>query len=399
MKKLALLVLLATTASVASYAAPGDDKDLHKKLLTLDTHLDTPAHFARPGWSFGDRHDHATDPVQVDLGRMDAGDLDGGFFVIYTASGPLTPEGYAAAKEFAFKRSDEIHATFAKFPDRIGLATKASDAVRLDRAGKRFGFISIENSYPLGEDLSLLGEFYKRGVRMAVAGAFPEQPVRRFSATDTPKWNGLSPLGKQWVAEMNRLGMVLDASHASDAVLDQMIELSKTPVILLSHSGSKRDLRIMRAISTTTRLRKLAASGGAICANAAYLGKSNPNAERSDIADKLEDAVKLGLTSEQVAALTRRLRAIEATAPSQQADFETYMRLVLHLIDVAGVDHVCFGADWDGGGGVPGFEDIDALPKVTARLRQAGYSATDIEKMWSGNVLRLVRTADERKGR
>ena len=150
MKKLVLLVLLATTASAASYAAPGDDKDLHKKLLTLDTHLDTPAYFSRPNWSFGDRHDRATDPVQVDLGRMDEGDLDGGFFVIYTASGPLTPEGYAAAKAFAFKRSDEIHATFAKFPDRIGLATKASDALRLDRAGKRFGFISIENSYPLG---------------------------------------------------------------------------------------------------------------------------------------------------------------------------------------------------------------------------------------------------------
>ena len=394
MKKFLLLALLATTASATSFAAPGDDKDLHKRLLTLDTHLDTPIHFGRPGWNFGERHDHATDPVQVDLGRMDAGDLDGGFFVIYTASGPLTPEGYAAAKAFALGRSDEIHATLAKFPDRIGLATKASDAKRLDKAGKRFGFISIENSYPLGEDLSLLGEFYKRGVRMASPVHFRNNQFAD-SATDTPKWNGLSPLGKQWIAEMNRLGMVLDASHASDAVLDQMIALSKTPVIL-SHSGSKAIFDHARNLDDA-RVRKLAASGGAICANAAYLGKSNPNAERSEISDKLEDAAKL--SPEEVATLTRRLRAIEATSPSQQADFETYMRLVLHLIDVAGVDHVCFGADWDGGGGVPGLEDIDALPKVTARLRAAGYSPADIEKMWSGNVLRLVRVADERKGR
>lgn len=396
MKKLVLLALLVTTACATSRAAPGDDKDLHKSLLTLDTHLDTPIHFSRPGWSFGDRHDHATDPVQVDLARMDAGDLDGGFFVIYTASGPLTPEGYAAAKAFAFGRSDEIHATLAKFPDRIGLATRASDAVRLDKAGKRFGFISIENSYPLGEDLSLLGEFYRRGVRMASPVHFRNNQFAD-SATDKPKYNGLSPLGRQWVAEMNRLGMVLDASHASDAVLDQMIALSKTPVIL-SHTGSKAIFDHARNLDDT-RLRKLAASGGAICANAAYLGKSTPNAERSEISDKLEDAGKLNLSAAEVATLTRRLREIEKTAPSQQADFETYMRLVLHLIAVAGVDHVCFGADWDGGGGVPGFEDIEALPKVTARLRQAGYSAADIEKMWSGNVLRLMRIAEKRKGR
>ncbi len=396
MKKRVLLALLVTAAA-ASHAAPrSDDADLHKRLLTLDTHLDTPIHFGRSGWNFGERHDPATDPAQVDLGRMDAGDLDGGFFVIYTASGPLTPEGYAAAKAFALRRSDEIHTTLARFPDRIGLATKAGDAARLDKAGRRFGFISIENSYPLGEDLSLLGEFYRRGVRMASPVHFKNNQFAD-AATDTPRWNGLSPLGKQWVAEMNRLGMVLDASHASDAVLEQMIALSRTPVIL-SHSGTKAVFDHPRNISDALA-RKLAASGGAICVNSAYLGKSNPNAERSEISDKLEDAGKLGLTAEQVAALTRRLRQIEATAPSQQADFDTYMRAVLHLIQVVGVDHVCFGADWDGGGGVPGFEDIAALPKVTARLRQAGYSAKDIEKMWSGNVLRLVRIADEKKGR
>lgn len=393
MKKLALLALLAATAS-ASFAAPGDDKDLHRKLLTLDTHLDTPVYFNRPDWSFGDRHRYEDDLVQVDLGRMDEGDLDGGFFVIYTAQGPLTAEGYAAARAFAFKRSDEIHSTLAKFPDRIGLATRASDAARLDKAGKRFGYISIENSYPLGEDLSLLGEFYRRGVRMASPVHFRNNQFGD-SATDKPKWNGLSPLGRQWVAEMNRLGMVLDASHASDAVLDQMIALSKTPVIL-SHSGAKAIFDHARNLDDA-RIRKLAASGGAICANAAYLNTMRSTPERSALSDQAEDMGKLSPAEQKE--LVRKIRALDATSPVQDADFETYMRLVLHLIEVAGVDHVCFGADWDGGGGVKGFEDIDALPKVTARLQQAGYSAADIEKMWSGNVLRLLRTAEERKGR
>jgi membrane dipeptidase len=395
MKKLVVTLLLATAGCMMPQAGERQDGTaLHKRLLTLDTHLDTPTYFSRPGWDFGARHRYEDDLAQVDLGRMDEGDLDGGFFVIYTAQGPVTPEGFAAAKAFAFGRSDEIHATFAKFPGRIGLATSAADARRLDRAGKRFGFISIENSYPIGEDLSLLGEFYRRGVRMASPVHFRNNQFAD-SATDTPKWNGLSPLGRRWVAEMNRLGLVLDASHASDAVLDQMIALSKTPVIL-SHSGAKAIFDHPRNLDDA-RIRKLAASGGAICANAAYLNTMRSSPERSALSDQAEDMGKL--SPAQQAELVRKIRALDQAQPVQDADFETYMRLVLHLIQVAGVDHVCFGADWDGGGGVKGLEDIDALPKVTERLRLAGYSEADIEKMWSGNVLRLVRIAEERRGR
>jgi membrane dipeptidase len=394
MKKFALLALLATGACATPHAATDGGATLHQRLLTLDTHLDTPVYFSRPDWSFGDRHRYEDDLAQVDLGRMDEGDLDGGFFVIYTSQGPLSAEGYAAAREFAFKRADEIHTTLAKFADRIEIATGSGDAARLDRAGKRFGYISIENSYPLGEDLSLLGEFYRRGVRMASPVHFRNNQFAD-SATDKPKWNGLSPLGRQWVAEMNRLGMVLDASHASDAVLDQVIALSKTPVIL-SHSGAKAIFDHPRNLDDA-RIRKLAASGGAICANAAYLNTMRSTPERSALSDKAENMAALS-PAERVE-VVRRLRELDATSPVQDADFETYMRLVLHLIRVAGVDHVCFGADWDGGGGVKGLEDIDALPKITERLRAAGYSESDIEKMWSGNVLRLLRTAEARKGR
>lgn len=395
MKLAVLPILLATAACATTHAStPQGEATLHQRTLTLDTHLDTPTYFGQSGWNFGERHSYETDLAQVDLGRMDEGDLDGGFFVIYTSQGPLTPEGYAAAKAFAFKRLDEIDATFAKFPDRIAPATQASDARRIDRAGKRFGYISIENSYPLGEDLSLLGEFYRRGVRMASPVHFRNNQFAD-SATDKPKWNGLSPLGRQWVAEMNRLGMVLDASHASDAVLDQMIALSKTPVIL-SHSGAKAIFDHPRNLDDA-RIRKLAASGGAICANAAYLNTMRSTPERDALSDKAENMA--ALSAAERAEVVRKIRELDRTQPVQDADFETYMRLVLHLIDVAGVDHVCFGADWDGGGGVKGLEDIDALPKVTERLRAAGYSPADIEKMWSGNVLRLLRIAEERKGR
>ncbi|WP_213980835.1 dipeptidase [Sphingomonas sp. dw_22] len=394
MRKLLLAAaLLATGACTATRHPPQDDMALHRKLLTLDTHLDTPVHFARPGWDFGTRHSYESDLAQVDLGRMDAGDLDGGFFVIYTAQGPLTPQGYADARAFAFKRLGEIEATLAKFPDRIALATKASDAARIDRAGKRFAYISIENSYPLGEDLSLLSEFYRRGVRLASPVHFRANQFAD-SATDKPRWNGLSPLGRDWVKEMNRLGMVLDASHASDAVLDQMIALSRTPV-LLSHSGPRAMWDHPRNLDDD-HIRKLAASGGAICMNSAYLSEMRSTPERNALPD-VEQMAEMS-PAEQVK-LTADTRALDRTQPVQAADFETYMRGLLHLIQVAGVDHVCFGADWDGGGGVKGFEDIDALPKVTARLRAAGYGEADLQKMWSGNVLRLLRIAEARKGR
>ena len=368
--------------------------DTHAAFLTLDAHLDTPVHFARTGWSFGDRRTYANDLAQLDIPRMaDSGNLDGGFFVIFTDQGPLTAEGYSAARDFALKRSDEIDATIARFPERIGMARSAADARRLEAGGKLIAFKSIENSYPLGEDLSLLGEFHRRGVRLAgpVHGG-----TNQFadSATDKPRWNGLSPSGERWVAEMNRLGMVIDASHASDAAFDRLLALSKTPLVL-SHSGTKAVFDHPHNLDDA-RLRKLAAAGGAICFTTIYLGALNMTPERAEVFGKHDQMGQM--SSAEQADLTVRTRALDAKQPMWPADFETYMAGLLHVIKVAGVDHVCFGADWDGGGGIAGLEDIEAHPKITARLRAAGYSRADLQKMWSGNLLRILQAAENGSG-
>lgn len=383
------LLAVACVALAACATAPPAAIDLQRRLLTLDTHLDTPMHFGRAGWSFGDRHTYADDLVQVDLGRMDAGNLDGGFFVIYTASGPLTPEGYAQALAFARGRTELILATLATFPQRIALATRADDAARLDAAGKRFAYLSMENSYPLGEDLSRLAEFHARGVRLA-GPVHTKTNQFADSATDTPRWNGLSPLGRDWVREMNRLGLVIDASHASDAAFDQMLELSRTP-ILLSHSGSRTIWNHPRNLDDA-RIRKLAAAGGVISATTVYLAEMNLVPERAALFEKLERIASLS-PAEQ-ATLIADTRALDATQPMWDRDIDGFMKSLLHLIEVAGVDHVAFGGDWDGGGGLRHLEDIDALPDVTARLRAAGYSEADLQKLWSGNVLRLLRQAE-----
>ncbi|AHE55414.1 dipeptidase [Sphingomonas sanxanigenens] len=357
----------------------------HAKMLVLDTHIDTPLHFTRQGWDFAERHDLATDLSQIDIPRMKDGNLDGGFFAIYTDQGPLTAQGYADALAFARTRSDLIDSVIAANADSIAPALTAADARRLEKNGKLIAFKSMENSYPLGEDLKLLDEFYKRGVRLA-GPVHSKNNQFADSATDKPRWNGLSPLGKQWVAEMNRLGIAIDASHASDAAFDQLLDLSRYP-ILLSHSSLRSAYDHARNLDEG-RLRKLAAKGGAMCISTIYMSEMNLSPERADLFGKYEhmDA----MSPAEQADFIRRWHDLDKRESMWAADFETYMKMVLLAIEVAGVDHICFGADWDGGGGLKGIEDITALPKITDRLRAAGYSDADIEKMWSGNILRVV---------
>ena len=384
-----LTTLLAATVlsgcSTGEEAVKAPEAPLHSRMLVLDTHLDTPLHFERAGWSFADRHSTTGDMVQLDIPRMQDGNLDGGFFVIYTEQGPLTAKGYADALAFARKRSDLIDATLAKYPDAIAPARTAADARRLNKEGKLIAFKAMENSYPLGDDLTLLEEFYTKGLRMA--GPVHSR-TNQFadSATGEARWKGLSPLGKQWVAEMNRLGIVIDASHSSDAAFDQMLALSKYPIIL-SHSSLRSTNDHPRNLDEA-RLKALAAKGGAMCISTIFMSDMNMTPARGELFGQYE---RIGaLTPAEQAELNRKWRELDKTEPLWAADFEQYMAMLLRAIEVAGPDHICFGADWDGGGGLTGIEDISALPKVTERLKAAGYSDADIEKMWSGNVLRIL---------
>jgi membrane dipeptidase len=174
-----------------------------------------------------------------------------------------------------------------------------------------------------------------------------------------------------------------------------MLALSKTPLIL-SHSGSKTISDQPRNLDDA-RIRKLAEAGGVICVTTVFLATMNFTPERNALFAQLEHIGTM--TPEEQAKLTRETRALDAVMPIQNTDFEAFMKSLLHIIKVAGVDHVGIGADWDGGGGVKGLEDIGGLPKVTERLRAEGFSDADIEKIWSGNVLRVLRLAEENAAR
>jgi membrane dipeptidase len=276
----------------------------------------------------------------------------------------------------------------------MGLALTAADAERLHREGRRIAFMSIENSWPLGEDLTLLQTFHRLGVRMA-GPVHSRNNQLADSTTDTPRWNGLSPLGRQWVAEMNRLGMLVDGSHSSDAAFDQMLQLSRVPIIL-SHSGPRAIYDHKRNLDDE-RMRRLARSGGVMFMNTIFLAPDDRSAERDSIEERQKNWHRLN------SAERRRLLADRAARDAQQpftnATFDLFMRSMLHAIRVMGVDHVGLGADWDGGGGVQGMEDISLLPRVTERLRREGFSERDIAKVMGGNLLRVLRLAEAHAAR
>jgi membrane dipeptidase len=385
---LALLVAPLLASPLLAQAVAPADRLAHEEMLVLDTHLDTPVLFERPDWDFSRLHLYAWDNSQVDLPRMAAGGLDGGFFVIFTDQGPLTAEGYRQGRDAALARAAAIQRVIGANSDRIGFATTAEDAERLHREGRAIAFQSIENSWPLGEDLSLLSTFYRLGVRMAGPVHFRNNQFAD-SATDTPRWNGLSPLGRQWVAEMNRLGMLIDVSHASDASFDQMLALSRVPIVA-SHSGPRAIFSHPRNLDDD-RMRRLARAGGVMFVNSVYLVQHDNSDERSALTDR-----QRGWGSLDAAGRRRLLAdrdAMNARRPYTTADFDLYMRSLLHAIAVMGVDHVGLGADWDGGGGVVGMEDVASLPRITERLRREGFSERDIAQVMGGNLLRVLRQA------
>lgn len=404
-KALVAAAIAATlgAASVAQAQSISPDvRRLHEGLLVLDTHLDThldtPANLAKPGWSILDRHSATEDFSQVDYPRLIEGGLDGGWWAIYSSQGPLTAEATAASLKTAQERLRLIRALAADHPDKFALALTAADAPRIAATGKRVVYISIENAYPLTGQPEQLQAFYDQGLRMLSLVHFANNDLAD-SATDPngPKWRGISPEGRRLVAEANRLGIVLDASHASDDVFDQLIAYSATPIIL-SHSGPRDVYDHPRNINDE-RLRRLAASGGVIQINAlgAYLKALPDNPERQAALTGLRDEFgpSAQRSPERVAAYLNRLRALNRRLPPPQAEFEDFIEHLLHALVVVGPRHVGIGADWDGGGGVAGFNDVSALPRVTERLLAEGYSPADLADIWSGNALRLLQQAED----
>ncbi|HIG23307.1 dipeptidase [Henriciella sp.] len=389
-----------STAEVAApMSVPQNVEAIHEGMLVMDTHLDTPAYFHTPDYNFSVRQSFEEDGTHVDLPRMKEGGLDGGFWVIFTAQGPLDEASYVAARNQALLRQMSIRELAAKYSGEVELAFTADDAARIAGEGKRVVYQSMENAYPLGTDVSLMEAFYIGGLRMIAPVHFRDSQFAD-SATDVSgdSFGGLSPLGEDLVRKANELGMILDGSHASDETVYDMIELSTTPLIL-SHTGVDGVYDHFRNIPDELLL-AIGEDGGVIQINAygGYLEALEPSPERQQAMADLEEQFGGSYYDLDDAAreeYSAARDAIDAQYPAPRSSFEKFMEHLLYALDLVGPDHVGMGADWDGGGGVEGMTDITFLPKVTAALLEAGYSEQDIEKFWSGNMLRLLRQAEE----
>jgi len=377
--------------------APQSQLKTHNDMLALDSHLDTPLVLDRAGFDISHRHDWMQDYAQVDLPRMKEGGLDGGFWVIYTAQGPLTEQGYAKALAHARQRSVVIDEMVRNLSDDFALALQADEAARIAASGKRVVYKSIENAYPLGTNIDLLDEFYAAGVRM-VGLVHSRNNQFADSSTDKAgrKWGGLSPLGRALIKRANALGMIVDLSHAHDEALAQAIALSTTPIIL-SHSGAAHLYEHPRNVPDAL-LKKLAQSGGVIQINSlsGYLRDLNTDPRRLPefigLYRKYQNAPG-GMRENHKAFIADR-RALDKKYPPDYAELSDVMDHIFHALALMGPDHVGIGLDWDGGGGVNGLQDVSDLPKITEALRAASVSTQTIEKIWSGNMLRLLRLAE-----
>jgi membrane dipeptidase len=375
-------------------------KDIHERVLTVDTHADTPSRLLREGWSIGERHDpEERSSGCIDLPRMKEGGLDAEFFAVYVGQGERTPEGYVRAKERADQLLDALEKMGQDHPDLVEIARTPDDAYRLEKQGKRAAFIGMENGYPIGKDLSLVEYFYDRGVRYITLCHGGDNDICDSSfERRNPEDDGLSEFGKQVVAECNRWGIMVDISHASDQSFFDVLEASQVPVIA-SHSSVRALCDHPRNL-TDEMLVALAKNGGVIqiCFVSSFVKTPDPNPERDAAIAGLEE--KYGSRSDISDDETRKkwreeYMAIREKFPLQRAEIKDIVDHIDYVVDLIGVDYVGIGTDFDGGGGVEGCDDVSDMPNITHELIRRGYSEDDIRKIWGGNLMRVFRQVTE----
>ncbi len=381
-------------------AADNEARRIHEKILTLDTHVDIPLNFAT----------HDVDPggftkAQVDLPKMRVGGLDAAFFIVYTPQGPLTNKGFADAQDIARTRIDAIDRMLKAYPDDVALARKAKDVERLHSRGKRVALIGMENAYPLGPTANQAEWWRDRGVRYTGIthfghNQFGDSSNPNVAAGDADeRHGGLSDLGRELVRELNRLGVMVDVSHAGRKTMLQATELSAAPIIA-SHSGVKALADSPRNLDDE-QLRALAANGGVVQIVALDVYLKPLNAAQEKFVEDLQKELGLETREKRAAALPsvievyrKRLEGRWEIEPrASVADFVDHID---HAVKVAGIDHVGVASDFDGGGGIDGWEDATETLNVTRELVRRGYTEQDIEKIWGGNLLRVMRAAESK---
>src|SRR5262245_13977064 len=456
--RLLATVLVAATGTVGLLAQ--DDaitakaRAIHERVMTLDTHNDiNPNNFTAECNYTQDLGN------QVNLPKMFKGGLDASFFIVYvgqdTSPDAFTPAGYDRAYKAAVAKFDAIHRLTEQIaPDKIGLALTSADARRIYTSGKKVAFIGVENGYPIGEDLGRIKEFYDRGARyMSLAhNGHSQLSDSNTGEREGWKWNGLSPLGKKAIAEMNRVGLMIDVSHPSKESMMQTLQLTKAPIIA-AHSAVRKLANVSRNLDDE-QLVALKKNGGVMqtVAFSSYVKTDSP--ERLAALDELRREFDLpanapiggggrgggargaggadaaaapstntptavnpcagtrgeggggggragrgggrgnplaDLSEDKRAEFQKRLADLnQKYPPAGRATVKDFVDHIDYAVKLIGIDHVGISSDFDGGGGGDGWNGADETFNVTLELVRRGYGEPQIAKLWSGNLLRVM---------
>ena len=353
---------------------------IHLKTTTLDTHNDIDVKNFTDSLNYSQNTD-----TQVNLPKMQAGALDVAWFIVYTKQGELSPQGYekaaanAQSKFDAIRRLTEIYA-----PTKIGLATSSKEVDSLRKMSKKVAMIGVENAYPIGLDTANVKRYYDLGARyMSLAhnghNQFSDSNTGEFD--NTAKHNGISTLGKQLIEKMNYYGIMVDISHPSKEAIQQTITHSKAPVIA-SHS-SARVLSDHPRNLDDQQLQWVKESGGVVqtVALAAFVNKEKDAAYKKAKDSLLKIDPKASLETIK-----------KNTPPVNVSDFVDHIDYIKNKI---GIDHVGISSDFDGGGGIEGWQDASQTYNITLELVRRGYNEQEIGKIWSGNLLRVLDRTQE----
>ena len=390
----ALLFILPGCLQTDNKQSLSEAEKIHRQVLTVDTHTDTPLNLGDPSFDIGKRHDPDSSYSRVDLPRMRQGHMDASFFAIFLAQDKRTRQGHRNAKKKTMGLFDDIHQAIAKYPTQAEVATSPSDAYRLEKEDKSAIYIGIENGYALGGNLSNVDTFYNKGARYITLCHTAHNDLCDSSTDqDGPKHNGLSPFGRKVVKRMNNLGMMVDVSHISDKAFYDVIEISRDPVIA-SHSCAFAVRDHPRNLSDQM-LHSLKTNGGVIqiCLVSDYLKKPAPQPARDSAFTALRERFNgfENLTPEERAQARKQWRRINQQYPKKLANVEDIVDHIDHVVKTIGIDHVGIGTDFDGGARVNGCRDVREIPNITRELVKRGYTHKEIEKIWGGNFMRVFR--------
>jgi membrane dipeptidase len=399
---LGIALLVPTSASGQSEATPDADfearaRAIHASVITIDTHDDIPSDFATPESDPGIREGR-----QVTLPKMREGGLDVAFFIVYVGQSERTPENYEKARTQARAKFDAIHRlTGEMYPDEIGFAGSPDDVERLHAEGRLAAAIGIENGFVIGRDVSLLEEYHARGARYFSLthmghNDLADSSVPRENLGDAAEEHGgVSELGVQVIAEVNRLGIMVDVSHASKNATLAAALLSRAPIIA-SHSAV-RELADAPRNLTDDELVAIRDNGGVVQIVAVDDYVKAPSAEKQAALQKAREEAGFeswpSATPEQRDAYrAARARVNERFPGATLSDFVDHID---YAVDLIGIDHVGISSDFDGGGGVIGWRDASETFNVTLELLRRGYSEEDVRKLWGGNLLRVWRDVEK----